>query len=247
MTRFTVGGQVPGLSEIIASLPLSLVMAGDPPVQIVGLAGEPGWYERAVEALSAGALAVVVTRPVDAPADLADQPHLVLSWPFADSPGLLAAAAEATPLRATAALAQGTVSVATRDDAPAALLDLLIAAGRVFGELTELTRVYDDEQGIFLAGHLSGGAAVTLAVVVSAAQASTMHLRLLTGDGGVEATLPAQAAAPAEVRVIDAHGDRLLPTVWVSAHRASWQRAATVAAGTASTDVAELRRALAVL
>ncbi len=251
MSAFTVDtSQLPGLAEIVSSLPLALRAVDEGPPQVVGLTGAPGWDGLAGNALASGALAVVVAAPVDSRADelsLAAQSRVVLAWDFAASPGVLAAATEALPLLGAALLAQGTLSVRRDADVRSALLDLLTAASRVFGDVSSLRLAREDAGGRHLTGHLAGGAPLTLSVVVTDAIPSTLRLRLLTGSGGLDAVVPSPAtAAPAEVRVADVSGERLLPTVWVTSHRASWQRAALVAAGDVTPDdVAELRRVAA--
>jgi hypothetical protein len=252
MSTFTVDtSQLPGLSEIVASLPLSLSVAGDGAPQIVALVGDPAWAARAASALAEGAMAVVIAAPNAAGADGLPpdaQARVVLAWDFAANPGVLAAGTEAAPLHGAAILAQGMLSVVRGTHVRSGALDLLVAADRVFGDFSALRLVHEDADGLYLTGHLVGGAPLVLSVAVTDAVASGLHLRLLTGDGGLDALVPSPAcAAPAEVRVADAQGERLLPTVWVSSHRASWQRAAAVAAGDATSgDVDELLRVAAV-
>ena len=252
MSAFTVDTRdLPGLAEVVASLPLSLRDAGNGPPQITGVVGTRTWATKATSAVAQGALAVVVETPVVSRLEsvsAAAQSRVVLAWDYAANPGVHAAAAEAEALRGQAGIAQGTVSVGRSTDVQVALLDLLVAAVRVFGDFTTLTVRHRDHHGVHLTGHLRGGAPLTLSVVVTNAYPLAMHLRLLTHEGGLDLLVPSPAtAAPAEVRVVDVEGEHLLPTVWVSSRRASWQDAAAVAGGATSDDVAELRRAVSLV
>ena len=252
MSAFTVDTrQLPGLAEIVASLPLSLRDAGNGPPQIIGVTGTGTWAAQATAAVRHGALAIVVEAPVLAGlknVSTAAQSRVVLAWDFAANPGVHAAAAEAEAMRGGAGIAKGAVTVGRSTDIQVALLDLLVAAVRVFGEISMLTVRHRDHHCLYLTGHLEGGAPLTLSVVVTNAYPFAMDLRLLTGEGGLDVHVPSPAtAAPAEVRVADADGERLLPTVWVTSRRASWQDAAAVAAGATSGDIAELRRAVSLV
>lgn len=245
MTSFTVEpAALPGLAEIVASLPRSLTPTHGGSPQIGALAGSPGWAEGTRTAFAAGALAVVVAAPADESPESLDKDaasRVVLSWDFAANPGVLAAAAESASLRCRAVMAEGTLWIPPGADRGAALLDLITAATRVFGEMTPLRLVHQDSHGIHVAGSLSNGAPLALAVLTTAAVPSSLELRLLTDDGGLSAVVPSpDTSSPAHVRVVGPDGERLLPTLWITSRRASWQRAVAIAAGDAvSEDVTE--------
>ncbi|MCH6472444.1 hypothetical protein [Sinomonas terrae] len=86
--------------------------------------------------------------------------------------------------------------------------------------------------------------AAVLDVLVTDAAPASLRLRILTDDGGLTAVVPCpDTAAPAEVRFVGPDGERLLPTPWETARRASWRRAVAIAAGEAlSGDLAGLHR-----
>lgn len=248
LPRFTVAtASAPGLAEIAASLPLSLAPAEGAP-QIAAVDGSPGWARRAGETLAAGALAVVLGPPAthDDGGRLPDEAagRTVIAWEYASNPGVLAAAEAAAAVRGRAVLAECRVTVPRADLVDAALLDALTACGRVFGASGPVEALHSGPAGLHCAGHLSGGAPLSLTLVVTAAGPAGLSLRLLTDDGGLTARVPSAAtAAPAEVRVVGPDGERLLPTLWETSRRASWRRAIAIAAGgPASGDVAEFHR-----
>ncbi|MEA5454956.1 hypothetical protein SPF06_09510 [Sinomonas sp. JGH33] len=257
MTAYTVDpSQAEGLAEIAASLPLSLGPTGDRAPQLVAVEGSSGWEQRAREAADGGALAVVVGSPsLDETAgdDAArlDGDHaarVVLAWDFAANPGVLAAAAlldgTGTHPRERARLAEAVVRVPPGTDLDAALLDALVAVGRVAGEPASVRSLHRSASSWHLAGEARSGAPLALSLLVTNAAPASLRLRILTDDGGLTAVVPSpETAAPAEVRIIGRDGERLLPTLWETSRRASWRRAVAIAAGgTLSADVAELHR-----
>lgn len=253
MSTYTVNASsAPGLAEIAASLPLSLAPADGFP-QIAAVAGSPGWTAAASAALDAGALAAVVASPCadDAAPHLAEASagRTVLAWEFAANPGVLSAADAAAALRGRAVLAEATLRVPAGSDLDAALLDLMVAAGRILGEFAAPELLIDGPSGRHLSSRLDNGAPVSLGLVVTSAGPASLRVRVLTEDGGLTALIPhAETAAPAEVRVTAPDGERLLPTLWETSRRASWRRAVAIASGgPASGDVAELHRTAALL
>ena len=245
MSPFTFdAAQAPGLAEIAASLPLSLAptAVGSAP-QLAAVAGTSGWEARAKAALDGGALAAVVSSPSAASRDV-DDPRVVLDWPFAANPGVLAAAEAAVALQERGVLAEATLTVPPGTDLDAALLDALTAVVRVLGDVTPLRTLHRDQAGWHLAAELPNGAPASVALVVSGAEPAVLRLRLLTDEGGLTALVPSpDTAAPAEVRIVGPEGERLLPTLWETSRRASWRRAVAIAAGDAvSADHTELHR-----
>ncbi|MCA4135392.1 hypothetical protein [Arthrobacter sp. M4] len=244
---------VPGLSETVASLPLSLAPAGQEPAQLAAIAGTPGWLERTREALDGGALAAVVSSPSAAdgilslPTDFAQR--AIVEWSFASNPGLQTAAEATSSLRETAVFADIELRVPTETNFDDVLLDVLIAAGRVFGSMSPVRSLHRDKAGWHLASWLRGQASdvpVSFSIIATDAAPATLRLRLLTQDGGLSASVPSPATAePAEVRITGPDGERLLPTLWETSRRVSWRRAVAVAAGEAvSDDLSELDGAI---
>lgn len=250
MSSFPVDiSQTPALAEIVASLPLSLAPAVDAP-QLAWFAGSSMWSARAKAAVDGGALAVVVSSPSAEGAGDGD-PRVVLDWPFASNPGVLAAAEAAAPLRERAALAQASLAVDIGADFKTTLLDVITAASRVFGEFAQLETLHQDSAGWHLASRLAGGALLSLSIVVTNAIPTALRLRLLTDDGGLTVLVPSpDTAAPAEVRITGPDGEHLLPTLWETSRRASWRRAVAIANGDAARtgancdDLAELRSSM---
>ncbi|WP_415854841.1 hypothetical protein [Sinomonas sp. G460-2] len=257
LTQYTVDAvHTPGLSEVVASLPLSLTRAGEEPAQLATITGARGWADRALEAFDGGALAAVVSSPsadegVPAlPADIATR--AIIEWAFACNPGVLVAAEAAAPLRERAVFADVELRLPTGADPDTALLDTLTAASRVLGPLTPVRSLHRDKASWHLSGSLTEDAPtapVAIAIIVTDAAPARLRLRLLTLDGGLTAVVPApDTAAPAEVRIVGPDGERLLPTLWETSRRSAWRRAVAIAAGElVSADVAELYRVAALV
>ncbi|MDI2022398.1 hypothetical protein PJL18_02936 [Paenarthrobacter nicotinovorans] len=61
--------------------------------------------------------------------------------------------------------------------------------------------------------------------ILSNARPASVTVTMLTDDGGAAVSLPDPVAAwPATVKITGPHGELLLPTIYESAHRATWRR-----------------------
>jgi len=83
---------------------------------------------------------------------------------------------------------------------------------------------------------------VDLSAICSNAVSEHATVRLLTPDGSVEVEIPnGDTARPGQLRITDAGGTRLAPTLYESGHRATWRRLhRLLATGQPSVDVDEL-------
>jgi hypothetical protein len=117
--------------------------------------------------------------------------------------------------------------------------DHFAAVVRVAGPLANLRVLTRGLHGYTATAVLANGAPVALQGVLSNARPAGVNITLLTDDGGVSVTLPEPLAAwPATVRVTGPQGELLLPTIYESAHRATWRRLKEhLDAGTSPSDL----------
>jgi len=110
---------------------------------------------------------------------------------------------------------------------------------RLTGRLENLRVVTTGTHGYTVTARLANGAPVALQGILSGARPAGVDITLLTDDGGVSVALPEPLAAwPARVKVTGPQGELLLPTLYESAHRATWRRLkGHLDAGTAPSDL----------
>lgn len=235
----------------VASLPATFgpVAAGET-ARISALEGAPGWTAEAIKAIDAGASGIVVVNPVpENTAALRDAAEasgaaVVLDQRWASNPGL-AGAEEAVRTVAGRATMLDTVATAAAGTDPQRLLtEHLAAVVRVTGKLNALRVVCRGPHGYTVCARLANGAPVSLQGVLSDARRAGVDFRLYTDDGGVSIAVPEPTAAwPAEVRATGPQGELLLPTLYESAHRATWRRLKEhLDAGTHPSDLAGFAR-----
>ena len=238
MTTLTVhlGGELdtPGTRAVLAGLPHWLRARGDNADVRVVSGDRPDWPERVRTALTPETRAVLLTDVTPAEpaavrelAETASAPVVVHS-PWALNPATLDAAEH---LRAAAA-ASAIIEVFTAQDAaPATMLLAQLALLRTaVGDLTDLRLGRLDADGHLGSARL-GDVPVQLTGVRCAAgpearlvlRGADEQWRLRYGDPAL--------ARPASVVRIDEHGEHLLPTVYESAHRASWRHTHAAAEG----------------
>lgn len=240
------------VDAVIASLPVSLAPAPDAAL-LTAVDGSTGWAGRTEAAHQAGALAAVVIAPTT-PEALAETSvdKVLIDWPFASHPALEGAAAAAEGLRPSVSIVESRIVVPATGNLDLALVDQLTALNRLLGGTLapgSLRRLHQDAHGYLICGQLGDSVPLSVSAVVTDALPPQLQIRILTTDGGLTAAIPSpDTAAPAEVRVTTAEGEQLLPTLYESAHRATWRRAHNVATdGLVTTDVDELRRTAALV
>lgn len=233
-TEAWVSGSVP---LAIASLPASFAPAGSASADVTVLPGEAGWTAEAGNSIAAGARAVMVVNPVPeacrelaaAADDAGTVVALDLRW--AANPALVSGDGEPDARDAirgalgTAALLDSVATAAPDSDPRRLLGDHLAALTAVTGKLDGVETLRLDRAGYTVSGWLAGGAPFTAQGILTAARPAGLDIRLYTVEGGVSVMVPDPSAAwPAEVRAIGVQGEVLLPTLYESAHRASWRR-----------------------
>ncbi|GAA4048406.1 hypothetical protein GCM10023063_39870 [Arthrobacter methylotrophus] len=217
----------------VASLPASFGPASEatPTPQISAIEGAPGWTNEAIKAIDGGALGIVVVNPVpERTAALLDAAEtagvvVVLDQRWAANPALVPAEDAVRSVAGRAAMLD-TVATAPVGSDPARLLtEHLAAVVRVTGQLNALRVLRRGTHGYTMSGRLANGAPVSFQGLLSNARPAGVEVRLYTDDGGVSIAVPEPLAAwPAEVRATGPQGEILLPTLYESAHRATWRR-----------------------
>lgn len=238
------------VSLAVASLPASFGPASSGPsstatagqaetaagADVVVIAGESGWTAEAVRAIEAGARGVMVANPVpEESAQLAAAANaagaaVVLDLRWASNPALVSGNGQPDARQAvrsaigTAAMLDSVATASPGTDPDRLLGQHLAALLAVTGPLDGVRTLRSDSTGYTLSGRLANGAPITAQGIVTAARPAGVDIRLYTRDGGVSVTVPdPDAAWPAEVRATGAQGEVLLPTLYESAHRASWR------------------------
>ncbi|MGJ3191407.1 hypothetical protein [Paenarthrobacter sp. FR1] len=216
----------------VASLPESFGPAvGGNAADVVVIAGRPGWTADAAQAITAGARGVVVVNPAPESTESLQATAqrnaavVVLDQRWATNPALPAAEDAMRSMTGRAAVLDTVATAPVGTDIGELLADHLSAVVRMAGPLANLRLVTRGPHGYTATAVLANSAPVAVQGIVTGARPAGVNVTLLTDDGGVSATLPAPVAAwPATVRVTGPQGELLLPTIYESAHRATWRR-----------------------
>jgi hypothetical protein len=210
---------------VLASLPLSFAAVGrEADADVLVLDGrEPDWPAR----LTPGPRRVVLVDPVPPASDLSPVAAFVLDTPWGSNPvcpavarALVAAAWERLECRVVAPPLPGD-----RDRCLEAELLRVVSLARAVGVPLDALRVVVRTAAGLTAQGTAGGKIVDIDVTVTEAQPRRVRLRALTDDGDIAAVIPDPTTArPAELVVTDARGATTCPTLWESAHRATWRR-----------------------
>ncbi|MFJ5959010.1 hypothetical protein ACIQC5_23965 [Paenarthrobacter sp. NPDC092416] len=230
----------------VASLPESFGpadAAATPDVLVIN--GRPGWTAEAAEAVDAGARGIVVVNPVPetthaltAAAETAGT-VIVLDQRWASNPALSGAEHAVRSMIGRAAMLDSVATAKAGTSSGELLADHLAAVVRVTGPLENLCTLRNGPHGYAVSARLANGAPVALQGVLSSAAPASVTVTLLTDDGGTSVALADPVAAwPATIKVTGPQGEVLLPTLYESAHRASWRRLKDhLDAGTVPTDL----------
>ncbi|WP_115789465.1 hypothetical protein [Arthrobacter silvisoli] len=240
----------------VASLPASFgpAEAGSAAVVRV-IAGLPGWPQEAVKAIDGGARGIVVVNPAaESVGNLleaveASGSAIVLDERWASHPAVAGAEDAVRTMAGRAALLDSVATAPAGTGSGELLAEHLAAVVRLTGSLENLRVVSSGTHGYTVSGRLANGAPVALQGVLSRARPAGVSISMLTDDGGVSVALPEPLAAwPATVKVTGPQGEILLPTLYESAHRATWRRLKEhLDAGTAPSDLAGFARLTAQL
>ncbi|MFE4194424.1 hypothetical protein ACFRJ9_01025 [Paenarthrobacter sp. NPDC056912] len=228
----------------VASLPESFgpaTAAAD--IQVI--AGQPGWPEEAAKAISTGARGIVVVNPspanVDSLVEAAERTGtaVVLDQRWASNPAVPAAEDAVRSMAGRAAILDTVATAPVGTGSGELLADHLAAVVRITGPLGGLRVLTRGPHGYTATAVLANGSPVALQGILSGARPAGVTITMLTDDGGVSVALPEPVAAwPATVKVTGPQGDVLLPTIYESAHRATWRRLkGHLDAGTVPSDL----------
>ncbi|WP_347109582.1 hypothetical protein AAHB33_02930 [Paenarthrobacter sp. S56] len=214
----------------VASLPATFGPAtGTPDVMVIN--GRPGWTTEAKDAIDAGARGVIVVNP--APESVqelqeaaeANGTPVLLDQRWASNPAVPGAEDAIRTMSGRAVLLDSVATAEAGTDPAGLLADHLAAVVRLTGPLENLRRINHGQHGYTLSAQLPNGAPAALQGILTGARPAGVHISLLTDDGGVSVALPEPLAAwPATVKATGPQGELLLPTLYESAHRATWRR-----------------------
>ena len=205
---------------VLASLPVSFERATDrAAASVVVLDGQAANWTAGLAA-STGQRVILVD-PGLARASRVDAPF-VLDTPWGSNPVCACVAEEL--VRASWQRIECR-SVVGLDAEPAQALLHLVSLLRYVGvELDSLRVLLSSATGVSAVA-TAGDRTADLGVTSTSALASHAWLRAFTAAGDVSVTLPEPTTArPAELVVTDARGSLEAPTMWESAHRATWRR-----------------------
>ncbi|MFJ4029828.1 hypothetical protein ACIPWF_20800 [Paenarthrobacter sp. NPDC089989] len=228
----------------VASLPESYAHASTT-ADVHVINGRPGWTGQALEAIDAGARGIVVVNPAAESVEQLQQAAnaggtaIVIDQRWASNPAAAGAEDAVRTMAGRAALLDSVATAPAGSDAGALLADHLAAVVRLTGPLERFRLVNRGAHGYTVSAQLANGAPTALQGIVSSARPAGVHINLLTDDGGACVALPEPVAAwPATVTVTGPQGELLLPTLYESAHRATWRRLKEhLDAGTAPSDL----------
>lgn len=243
MTPFTVFADPEArdrgdLDAVVASLPVSLAY-GARPADLVAVSGSHGWSGRLDAAILDGARGVVVVDPVGDEAPVAAIP-VVLDQTFASHPGVHAARDAAARIPAGALLEIRIATHGVEDLADELLRGIALSRAVTRTSVAEGRLLARGAHGLTVRATLDDGRPALFTVTRTTAIARSARVRLL-GDTAVEVVVPdSSAARPARVTVTGPDASGLLPTVYETAHRASWRRLhRAVIEGRPTTDLAD--------
>ncbi len=218
------------VDPVIASLPVSLHPVSEAP-DLCAVAGESGWTGEALDILGTGIRGILVVDPVSEDAsDLAAAASaagipVVIDRPLAGNPTVPVIATHFANAGEPHGLLECRVVQSGSGDLDRALLDQLALVRAAAAEVQSATVLARTNHCYAIQGYLANGRRTQLTGICTAAQPRSGHLRLLGLTGSVELTVPDPSTArPAQATITTPDGLVLLPTIFESAHRATWRR-----------------------
>ena len=199
---------------------------------VVAVAGDSDWVEKAITAIEGGAMGVLVVDPtatesVDRLRTLSSDRNVpvVIDRPIAGNPGVVNAAPRFAEFFTPDSLLESHHVIAPGSDRHRTLLDQLGVVATAAAPVGSATNLVWAPDGYIVRGVLSSGQRVLISAVVTAAQPPSGWLRQLGAAAAVELTIPGWLSArPALLTVTTAEGASLAPTIYETSHRASWRR-----------------------
>ncbi|MDI2033348.1 hypothetical protein [Paenarthrobacter nitroguajacolicus] len=230
--RATPAAQEAGAVALaVASLPESFGPATEGAADIQVIDGQSGWSTQAQQAIDGGARGIVVVNPAPENTDRLQSAAgkartvVVLDQRWASSPAVPGAEDAVRSMAGRAAVLDSVATAGVGTDSAELLADHLAAVVRVAGPLANLRILARGPHGYTATAVLANDAPAALQGAISSARPAGVNVTLLTDDGGVTVTLPEPVAAwPATVKVTGPQGELILPTIYESAHRATWRR-----------------------
>ena len=248
----TVALRSGAIGPVVASLPVSLRWEGagnEVSADLVALGGGSGWPQRTVDAVAHGVRGGVVVDPSPVAPDEVPRVSvpLVIDHRFASNPAVASAAHHFAGWPADA-LVEVSVLLSNPADAARMLLDQLATLRWLGLPPVSLERLTWSPGGYHLRGSAASGAPLLLSAHVTTGAPSQLRVRALAPELAIELTVPDPSTArPAVVVRTTSDGATTQPTVWESAHRATWRRLhAAVVDGIPTDDLADLRADLQV-
>lgn len=223
--------RVPGFASVAATLPMSLRPVREGENADILVIGGDAWTVDALVALGRAPRGILVVDPRPVAADevrsLAAELNRVgivvaLAEDLAGNPAVAAVTEAAGAALSRASAVWATVSSTAPSNAGAlALVRLLRALG--YSDLR--TEAIDVPRGFLLTGTTAEGVAVTAHAVPSSIDDGQAHVRVQGFDATVSLTLPpVSTTRPAIAAVTDASSERVLPSIYETAHRSALVR-----------------------
>ena len=236
---------------VLASLPLSYHDSDAAPGGVAVVGGSGGWPRRVAAALRAGAGGVIVTAPEPAGLGPLRTPDvagglIVVDSAWSSNPVVVPAGTAFRSAATTGSRLECRVRVGVGRSLPAVLLNQLSLIRALLAPAEELRILHRSAHG-FAGEALAGGVAVDLSATCTGAVPQRADARLLTADGGVHVAIPDGATAePALLTMTGPQGTLLAPTIYESAHRATWRRMHhLLTTGGRATDIDDLEADIA--
>jgi len=222
------------LAEVVASLPVSYGF-GEGAGLVVLDGGTSGWADRVPVAVAGGAVAVIVIDPlledadrVRAAADSAADVPVLLSETWAGNPAVEAVATSWSEyLSAVASVETHVVDPAGGVSTANLVLRQLRVLRRLGLPDVSLAAFTETPSAYLCLGSTTGGSQVLASGVRSSGSPETLEVTVTGASGSVRLRLPvARTARPATARLIRDDGGTILPTIFETAHRATFRRLA---------------------
>jgi len=236
------------IGEVLASLSVSLRPAAAT-AELVAIGGEAGWPVRTMAAINGGALGILVVDPavedVDQLSEVAANSGvlIVIDRPFAGNPAIPVAAGCFSRGADPAELIESRMTVPVGTDLTRSAMDQFSLIRATADALSACETLIWNASGYVLHGRFNDGRRAVLSATTTDAVPRSAWLRALRPDGAVELLLPDPATArPAQAIVTATDGATLLPTIYETAHRASWRRLHRLVTGTGepAADLSDL-------
>lgn len=232
------------IAQVIASLPVSLTRSPERG-ELVGIDGSAAWPSAAESAIDAGALGVLIVRPV--PADTTSLiakvkrrgVPVVIDALWTHNPAVATSVEPFAELADDRCLLEARVYSAVGSEWQRVLLDQLSLIRAAVSPVRSLEVIRRDRTGYSASATLATGGRASLTAIGTDAVPSSATLRIVNRQSVVRLSVPDPATAvPGRVVVTSPAGSTELESLWETAHRAAWRRlVGLVRDGAASSDL----------